>query len=153
MDNLSKKIITGITLVFIILIGVGTYNYLTETNETTYGDVKEEVAEAAETTLDFGEDKKDNLIASLEDERDHIDKKIEQLKENLVDVKNDAKKGLKKKINSLEDEQAKLDNKIDKLKKSTDKVTDDVAKGIKKAQRDIKETIQDIENEFKNNKA
>ena len=120
-----------------------------EKQDITSEDVKEELEEAGDTTAEYLDQQREEIIANYRSKIENTQEQIDDLRNQMESTTEQVKVKFKNRIDTLQKQQAEVQREFNKLQESSGEAWDDISKGLDKAIDNINNGIQKAQEEFK----
>lgn len=115
---------------------------------TTSGDVRRDVDEAAETAVEFSQEKKEEFQKKLDEQIQGVEAEIAKLREKGGELKDEAKTDWDQKMADLETKRDAARAKLAEVGASTAEAWKDVQKGAQSAWEELDQAFREASREF-----
>jgi TolA-binding protein len=116
--------------------------------KVTSGDVEQKAKEAAETTVQYSTQKKNEYQRKIEGELREFNKKLDEMKEKAADLKGDAKSDFDRTMNELREKQSTAASEVEELKAKSGKAWEDLKAKTDEAVQDLKDAYDKAASRF-----
>lgn len=121
----------------------------TEEHAVTSKDVKKEVTEAAQTTMDYAAAKREEYQKEIKAKLDKYQEEINKMAVQSREMTEDAKAALDQRLQVLLDKKEVAQKKLDELRGASGKAWEDLKNGMDAAMDDLKMAFEDASSHFK----
>ena len=110
----------------------------TPTSDEKYDKARQEVGEAVDAVGDYSQEKKEEIMNSLEENLAELDKQMEAMKEKGKSLADDARQKWNERKSDLEAQRAALRKRMDELKDSSGEAWKELREGANSAWKELK---------------
>jgi TolA-binding protein len=148
------RVILAVGLIgFVLTLGCGKKTTESDSasetsSRATMDDVKREAAETAEATAAFVQQKKEMLLAEMDERLTAIDARIEELRAQEKELASDARARWQLKMDALDEKRRLANERLGEIAESTSKAWSDVETGLKNALEELSEAVQEASSEL-----
>lgn len=119
-----------------------------EKQKVTAKDVEEELSEVKDTTAEYLEQKRANIMADYRSRIENTQQQIVDLRKEIETTNKKIENELKNRLDTLQKRQDELIEEFNKLEKSSVEAREEISKGLDKALDNLNKGIQNAKDEF-----